>query len=65
MATLRGFLGSKGRFVGVLGLPPQKEMPIILIYPSVHRRARRLLQYLPPMERGTTSQIRSILQVVT
>ena len=29
MAILRGFLGSKGRFVGVLGLPPQKEMPII------------------------------------
>jgi len=29
MAILRGFLGSKGRFVGVLGRPPQKEMPII------------------------------------
>ena len=29
MAILRGFLGTKGRFVGVLGLPPQKEMPII------------------------------------
>jgi len=29
MAILRRFLGSMGRFVGVLGLPPQKEMPII------------------------------------
>jgi len=34
MATLRGFLGSKGRFVGVLGLPPQKEMPIIEARPG-------------------------------
>jgi hypothetical protein len=33
MAILRGFLGSKGRFVGVLGLPPQKEMPIIRAKP--------------------------------
>jgi len=36
MAILMGFLGSKGRFVGVLGLPPQKEMPIILMRPRGH-----------------------------
>jgi hypothetical protein len=36
MAILRGFLGSKGRVVGVLGLPPQKEMPTILMRPRGH-----------------------------
>jgi len=36
MAILRVLLGSKGRFVGVLGLPPQKEMPIILMRPRGH-----------------------------
>ena len=34
MVILRGFWGSKGRFVGVLGLSPQKEMPIIQRLPS-------------------------------
>src|SRR5437867_442402 len=29
MAILRVLLGSKGRFVGVLGLPPQKEILLI------------------------------------
>ena len=29
MAILRVLLGTKGRFVGGLGLPPQKEIPII------------------------------------
>lgn len=42
MAKLRVLLGSKGRFCGVLGLPPQKEMPIKFLVPFWFQLARIL-----------------------
>jgi len=58
MAILRGFLGSKGRFVGVLGVPPQKEMPIIQMGLAGRAKAEHEFQ-IPRMVEETLAVYRA------